>query len=170
MTELICSFPGCWRLVRVLKCMLCATHYNQQQAGRALTTIKEPLIGCLFPGCPNPHKARGWCGGHHNQVIVRKIQPTPLKSYAKAKRLCGFEDCGRPHCANGLCVTHDWHRRQGHELKPIRKKLTHELPCSFSGCEKTQKSSGYCGGHLSQHYRGKVMTPLRNYSRTKHAA
>lgn len=120
MAKLGCSFPGCDNPVRVQKWMLCATHYNQRQAGKEQTPIKKPLLDCKFSGCSEPHRAKGWCTGHYSQVIVHKQNPRPLNLRIKTKRLCTYPDCGRKHCANGYCSTHDWHRRHGHVLKPIR--------------------------------------------------
>lgn len=39
-----------------------------------------------------------------------------------AQRICSFEGCERPHAQNNLCDSHDWQRRKGRRLTPIRSR------------------------------------------------
>ncbi len=45
-----------------------------------------------------------------------------------AGSVCGFHECGQPYYAHGLCSQHNIHRRNGKELKPIKRTRSRKLP------------------------------------------
>ncbi len=59
---------------------------------------------CSVEGCDRPHKARGYCAAHHNQLL-RGAEITPLQRRERGRR-CSVPDCDRPHYQHDLCTTH----------------------------------------------------------------
>ena len=37
------------------------------------------------------------------------------------------------------------------------------MKCKFEGCVKASRTEGLCGSHYSQKYRGRPLSPLREY-------
>lgn len=77
-------------------------------------------------------------------------------------RKCDFEDCGRPHLANGFCAGHNGQLKRGKTLRPLRARGPRGV-CSFDGCSGVTKGLGLCPGHYGQSSRGVPLTPLRPY-------
>lgn len=77
---------------------------------------------CSGPECARPARTRGYCAGHHAQVL----QGRPLARLRVDKRtagiptpICTFPDCERPAFANRLCNAHGLQQRAGRELTAI---------------------------------------------------
>lgn len=62
---------------------------------------------CAHPdGCPEPHKARGWCDGHYRRLLrLGDIGPADLLR-PTGRSECAIDDCPEPHKARGYCSTH----------------------------------------------------------------
>jgi hypothetical protein len=74
------------------------------------------------------------------------------------KDSCGFEGCGRPIKAYGLCQNHRRRQLAGQPLAPLRGDVPRG--CDFDGCDKPHKAHGYCQGHGVQLRRGRPLAPL----------
>lgn len=78
-----CSFDGCERAKHSKG--LCGSHYNQQNNGKALTSIRpfnrsqEPRTPCSFETCDRPHSTKGLCNTHYGQLL-RGRPLTPIGS------------------------------------------------------------------------------------------
>ncbi|MHC4661733.1 MAG: hypothetical protein ACYS8W_08590 [Planctomycetota bacterium] len=62
----ICQAPGCART----DCIgdYCKKHYRQIRKHGHLTPEREHgfgISGCSYPGCRNPHRAKGLCSRHY---------------------------------------------------------------------------------------------------------
>lgn len=70
-------------------------------------------------------------------------------------KVCGFEGCGRPHKARGLCAPHTLQHYKGKPLTPIRQwkgprgGRTTGLGtcCTIEDCGKPVHSGGWCAMH-----------------------
>lgn len=62
-----------------------------------------------------------------------------------AERICEFPDCGRPHNAKGLCVSHTNQMIKDGRLRPLRPYV--RKTCSVEGCENAMRSNGLCPKH-----------------------
>ena len=72
--------------------------------------------GCTFPGCRNPHKAKGLCRTHYSQVQRGEI-PHPVTNRPET---CSFEGCDKRHNSHGYCSSHSRQYVAGEQLRPLR--------------------------------------------------
>lgn len=112
---------------------------------------------CAVDGCPRPNlHAKGLCKTHYN----RRLKGLPDAGVPlKQKKPCTFPDCGRRAVARGLCSSHEWQRRNGRELAPIRVRIENR-PCSVEGCDKPTSSHGHCRTHARHRRQGKELRPI----------
>lgn len=112
-----CSGPGCTRTLDPVqnKTGLCRSHYKQWVLGKPLTILQIATkdlgrpSACIYPGCGRPHKARGYCKAHNDQV--KKGAPlAEVKVYAPGEP-CSVVDCPTDAIALGLCAKHYYTRR-----------------------------------------------------------
>lgn len=68
--------------------------------------------------------------------------------YRSPDGLCTISGCGRPHCANGLCVAHysKWERWGD----PLASSPPPSRWCSVEGCDKRHRAMGYCSTHYQR--------------------
>jgi hypothetical protein len=97
------------------------------------------LTECSVEGCARArHSSRGYCSLHYGRwrrtgdpeyahdrkgQRVDEAPPRPV-------RVCGIDDCGRPHKAHGLCELHHTRAKRGQDVlaAPARREhaRTHE--------------------------------------------
>jgi hypothetical protein len=78
-------------------------------------------------GCPNPHRANGYCSSHLWQLSEGR-DPTPLLGRGGKKHdHCTYPECGRKHSANGLCRSHNSQRERGQPLRPIMPRPNRDV-------------------------------------------
>ena len=69
-------------------------------------TKRQQRTGCSVAGCDRPHKARGYCRAHYEQLYrLGFATPRPIRRRA-AGRLCSVPGCSRPHCKRDYCQLH----------------------------------------------------------------
>jgi hypothetical protein len=76
-------------------------------------------------------------------------------------RICSFPNCGRPHCAKGLCRAHYNQQREGIPLAAIGQRnppprKSGEAPCSVVGCPRGVTARGLCKAHHKALMRGRL--------------
>lgn len=113
----LCAGPGCTRTLDPIqnKTGLCHSHYKQWILGKPLTPLLvatkdlgRPEV-CTYPGCGRPHKARGYCKSHAEQVkrgnplteVAERLGPGP----------CAIEGCDAARIAIGICAKHYYTRK-----------------------------------------------------------
>lgn len=108
----LCAGPECTRTLDPIqnRSGLCKSHYKQRHLGKPLTPLRVATkdLGrpktCTFPGCTNPHKARGFCKGHNDHIRAGKdLQALQLRLPPGP---CAVDECGRPRHAAGMCARH----------------------------------------------------------------
>ena len=70
---------------------------------------------CTFEGCGRPHRARGLCSSHLDQ-LARGKPLTPIRVW---KKTCDYPGCDNRHAGNGLCRSHRSQLERGQGLRPI---------------------------------------------------
>ena len=71
------------------------------------------------------------------------------------KKTCSFDGCDRWATSKGLCEGHNWQRRKGRTLTPLKKQA---LPfkegesCSAEGCSEPLKARQLCQTHYHIKY------------------
>jgi HNH endonuclease len=75
----------------------------------------RPQRSCTFEGCARPHRAKGLCSSHLDQLARGK----PLAPIRVWKKRCEFPSCNNKHAGNGLCTSHKSQLQRGHPLRPI---------------------------------------------------
>ena len=67
----------------------------------------EAVTACSVEGCPNPQKAKGYCGGHYTQLWQGRTL-APLRGWARegSKGTCRVDGCVRPARSQRLCRAH----------------------------------------------------------------
>lgn len=104
----MCDGPECFR--RAGNSGLCPSHYKQRHLGKELAPllVATKNLGrpatCQFEGCDRPHKARGLCKAHNDQIknaqTLRPIRPR------HPGRSCSENDCHTEAVARGVCARH----------------------------------------------------------------
>ena len=86
----VCLVEGCERTDTIGQ--YCRKHARQIRTHGRLTPEREHQmgnVGCRVPGCPNKHRAKGYCVKHYNQMRWQRIKRTlqrikELEARAKA--------------------------------------------------------------------------------------
>lgn len=112
-----------------------------------------PRSECVFEGCDKAPRRRGYCNGHHAQ-IMRGKPLTPLESRTRRTGTCSFSGCGHPENRWGLCAAHVAQRRRGTPLTDVRRVKDLPDTCTVDDCDLPHRSSGYCQAHYAQTLRG----------------
>ena len=73
---------------------------SEKDVREVLSKPLPPRI-CVVKGCGRPHKAKGYCSAH-DQQIRRTGKITPVRPYG-VRTVCKV--CGKPEYARGLCNT-----------------------------------------------------------------
>jgi hypothetical protein len=103
--------------------------------------------GCSVPGCPRPHRARGYCVTHYDIAKRRgDFGPPPT---------CAVEGCGRPRESKSLCLAHYRRLKVGKPLEtPLRDypRGYSTMPaagqtCRLTGCGRPVRARGLCDTH-----------------------
>ncbi len=88
------------------------------------------------------------------RLVERKRRALGKPSLAeKVTRACRIADCGRPHCARGLCSAHlSRLMKHGNPRAdtPIRGRGQSDRPCAGPRCDRLASSRGLCNGHYEQ--------------------
>lgn len=147
-----CSFPGCVNRAAYKKLMLCPAHYQRNRNGN-IGELKErpvPQFGCKFPDCDRPHKAKGWCEAHWEQIKLGRSQ-TPLRPTDSPPingGECLIENCDRIAYCRGLCHTHyilrgtpRWNKRIG------IYSYSDDDVCVVNFCQRKPNAYGMCALH-----------------------
>ena len=111
MNELTCSVGDCDKPVRVVKRMMCSTHYVTW-ARKNKPNGQKP---CSVEGCQKTHFAKSFCNNHY-QRYLQTGAPQPAD---KVQKFC-TEHPDRPVRAADKCVRcySNWYYYHGHELGP----------------------------------------------------
>lgn len=132
------------------------------RAARQLTffdlAADQPLArGCLFPGCPRPHYALGWCHPHHTQRKRADGDESKMRKVREWRERgnCSYPNCSRPWVCNSWCKAHNtqWARRDRDEsrMMPIYDA------CVICGTELPLRKRRYCSSACKatwRQYRG----------------
>lgn len=71
------------------------------------------------------------------------------------EKVCSFEGCGRRRTSKGLCEGHNWQRRNGRPLLPLKEQsapFQEGAKCSVADCEVPLKAKGLCQTHYHIRY------------------
>jgi hypothetical protein len=152
-----CIIDGCTKPIHVKARKMCRGHYNQAWKDgfeKAVSRGPEPnKKRCTIEGCPNKHKALGFCRRHlDRERAAGRLMTEELE--------CAFEGCKRPKVADDLCLGHLRQKRKGRELTPLRSYIKRDGICPGPECEEPVKSGGYCSGHYWQVNEGRPLTPI----------
>ena len=118
---------------------------------------------CLFEGCDNHKKRRGYCYGHYDQLRKGAIL-RPLQKKQSTKGTCEGPECNRPINARRLCVTHYSQRSKGLPLTEItitRTVIPKGSLCGFESCDRPMAVKGLCKSHYAQTWLGRDLAPLK---------
>jgi hypothetical protein len=98
----------------------------------------ERLSACNVVGCEQPLVSRWKCADH----------------FARARRLCEVDGCGRKHRMNGLCGMHAQRLRSSGRVGPAELLRVSGRVCDIDGCGKPHQAKGLCGMHYERksHY------------------
>jgi hypothetical protein len=81
-----CKVDGCERTDTIR--WHCRKHARQLAVYGRLTPEKEHVMGrtgCSMKGCPEPHRANGFCARHYNQERWKRMSASPKKTKKKTK-------------------------------------------------------------------------------------
>lgn len=79
-----------------------------------------------------------------------------------SEAVCSFDGCMGKVNAAGLCGGHYQQKRQGQQLRPLKKYASagQKPPCSFGGCERLHYAKGLCSTHYNQQKRKGKLTSV----------
>lgn len=78
--------------------------------------------GCTYPECNRPHRARGYCRGHYQQLTDgRPLTTLRPYEYREPGARCAYPPCERGVENAGYCAGHYRQQWAGEELRPLRK-------------------------------------------------
>lgn len=112
--------------------------------------------GCSYDGCLRPHKGRGYCCGHLQQIRAGRAL-RPLKR--KTRELCDFIGCGKVRVSRNWCQGHWKQHKAARQLTSIEPRVV-DRRCSYAGCENRHSRKGFCEGHHRQVEEGRELRPL----------
>lgn len=116
----VCAGPECTRTLDPIqnKTGLCLSHYKQRSLGKSLTPLKvatkslgRPKV-CVYPDCGRPHKARGYCKPHSEQLKAgRPLGPVQSRRLrGEPVPQCSADGCERDAICNTFCAKHNMSR------------------------------------------------------------
>lgn len=65
-------------------------------------------------------------------------------------RICGFDNCTKPHYCRGYCTQHYRQLASGKPLYPLRGYVRQAPECQVPGCDTKPHARGYCQLHLNR--------------------
>lgn len=115
------------------------------------------MATCIFDGCDEEKRKRGFCSRHYSYARRHGIIPVPP---------CAVDGCGRPSHGSGLCSMHH-HRKSRHGDHAVLKKAANGtaslVPCRE--CAAPSVAKGLCKFHFAYARRNGLVTK-RPYRRS----
>lgn len=107
-------------------------------------TAEGPHRRCSVEGCPEPHRAKGYCNTHYSRVLLKG---DPGSAEIRHPRYgCEIDGCDKPHKAKGYCDKH-YQRLQHHGDPTFRMDQSRENNPNWGGDDIT-----YYGMHTRLKY------------------
>lgn len=108
------------------------------------------MATCIFDGCDEEKRKRGFCSRHYSYARRHGIIPVPP---------CAVDGCGRPSHGSGLCSMHH-HRKSRHGDHAVLKKAANGtaslVPCRE--CAAPSVAKGLCKFHFAYARRNGLVT------------
>lgn len=150
----MCSIEGCDR--KRNRADLCKTHYERKRiTGSTGGLLPPPRIpkgeACSIEGCGRGVRARGMCQTHWKWAHAGGPVGGEIQRYEEKP-----DECTEPGCGNAVVVARGKCGKHYVKAMPRASEC-----CTFDGCDKPQRYTGFCMGHYNQTYRLKSTGPLR---------
>lgn len=105
----------------------------------------------MVADCPQPIKARGWCGTHYGRWLAG--YPVPDATGGLRTRIaepCTVDDCINSAYAQGMCHTHYKRDRPVSDAPQTHSVGRVAVACRAEGCEFEVKARGWCRKHYAR--------------------